>query len=193
MGKGRLEAFSDGVIAIIITIMVLELHAPHSPELSALLEIAPSFLAYVLSFIYVAIYWNNHHHMMHAIQRIDGGVLWANNALLFSLSLVPFASAWVGDTNFAAVPLALYGLVMMLPGTTYFVLTRQLIRVNGPDCLLAKATGSNVKEWLSLVLYALGIGLTFAVPLAGFACYVLVAIMWLIPDRRIARALVAKQ
>jgi uncharacterized membrane protein len=187
MDKGRLEAFSDGVIAVIITIMVLELHAPHEATLGALVEVAHPFFAYVLSFIYIGIYWNNHHHMFQAVERVNGSVLWANNFLLFTLSLVPFATNWMGETEFALVPTVIYGVVMFLPGTAYFVLSMALIKLHGPDSTLARATGAGIKEWLSLVLYALGIAGAFINPYIGFGFYLAVAAMWLIPDRRIER------
>ena len=189
MDKGRLEAFSDGVIAVIITIMVLELHPPHEASFEALLEIAHPFFAYVLSFVYVAIYWNNHHHMLQAVERVNGRVLWANNFLLFTLSLVPFATAWMGDTDFALVPTIVYGVVMCLPGTAYFVLARELVRVNGPDSTLAQAMGGGTKEWLSLVVYVVGIAGAFIHPYIAFGFFIAVAVMWLIPDRRIEKRL----
>lgn len=187
IGKGRLEAFSDGVIAVIITIMVLELHPPHEASLEALLEVAHPFFAYVLSFIYVAIYWNNHHHMFQTVEHVNGRVLWANNFLLFTLSLVPFATAWMGDTEFALVPTIVYGVVMFLPGTGYFLLARELVKLHGPDSTLAKAMGGGIKEWMSLVLYAAGIAGAFVHPYVGFALYMAVAVMWFVPDRRIER------
>ena len=187
MDKGRLEAFSDGVIAVIITIMVLELHAPHEATLGALVEVAHPFFAYVLSFIYIGIYWNNHHHMFQAVERVNGSVLWANNFLLFTLSLVPFATNWMGETEFALIPTVIYGVVMFLPGTAYFVLSMALIKLHGPDSTLARATGAGIKEWMSLVLYALGIAGAFINPYIGFGFYLAVAAMWLIPDRRIER------
>ena len=189
MGKGRLEAFSDGVIAVIITIMVLELHAPHEPTLAALLELAHPFFAYVLSFVYLAIYWNNHHHMFQSVKRVDGRVLWADNLLLFTLSIVPFATAWMGDTDFALLPTIVYGVVMFLPGTAYFVLSRELVRLHGADSTLARAMGAGIKEWASLVLYVLGIAAAFIHPYLGFAFYIAVAVMWFIPDRRIEQRL----
>jgi uncharacterized membrane protein len=189
MGKGRLEAFSDGVIAVIITIMVLELHAPHEPTLEALLELAHPFFAYVLSFAYVAIYWNNHHHMFQSVKRVDGRVLWANNLLLFTLSIVPFATAWMGDTDFALLPTIVYGVVMFLPGTAYFILSRELVRLHGADSTLARAMGAGLKEWASLVLYVMGIAAAFVHPYLGFAFYIAVAVMWFIPDRRIEQRL----
>jgi len=185
--KGRLEAFSDGVIAVIITIMVLELHPPHEASLAALQELVHPFFAYVLSFIYTGIYWNNHHHLFQTVERVDGRVLWANNALLFTLSLVPFATSWMGETDFALWPTVVYGVVLFLPGAAYGILTGALIKLHGPDSPLSRAVGAGYKEWLSLILYALGIGGAFINPYIGFAFYLSVAAMWLIPDRRIER------
>ena len=185
MEKGRLEAFSDGVIAVIITIMVLELHAPHEASLSALLEVAHPFLAYVLSFVYVAIYWNNHHHLFQTVERVNGKVLWANNLLLFCLSLVPFVTNWVGDTDFAFWPMVTYGVALFLPGAAYGILTRALLDLHGADSTIARAVGAGYKEWLSLVLYALGIAGAFIHPYVAFAFYMAVAAMWFVPDRRI--------
>ena len=187
MNKGRVEAFSDGVIAVIITIMVLELHPPHEPTLAALLELAHPFFAYALSFIYLGIYWNNHHHMFQVVEHVNGRVLWANNLLLFCLSLVPFAAAWMGDTDFALVPTIAYGVVILLPGIAYLVLATALVDLHGRDSTLARAMGRGVKEWLSLVLYALGIAGAFVHPYVAFGFYLAVAAMWFIPDRRIER------
>ena len=187
MGKGRLEAFSDGVIAIIITIMVLELHVPHEPTWGALLGVGHSFAAYVLSFIYIGIYWNNHHHMFQAVKHVNGTVLWANNFLLFCLSIVPFATNWMGDTEFALVPTVFYGLVMFMPGLAYFIVATTLVKLHGADLTLARAMGRGVKEWASLVLYVLGIAGAFIHPLIGFGFYLSVAVLWLVPDRRIER------
>lgn len=193
MGKGRVEAFTDGVIAVIITIMVLELHAPHSADFEALLEVAPEFLAYVLSFLYVAIYWNNHHHMFQVVRRVDGGVLWANNALLFFLSLVPFTTDWMGENHFQTVPVALYGVALLLPAIAYYVLQSSIIRVEGRDRSgLAQALGADWKGKLSPVLYLLGIVLAFFLPAVSEGLYVLVALIWLIPDRRIERWLASR-
>lgn len=185
MGKGRLEASSDGVIAVIITIMVLELHAPEEPTLEALLKEAHPFFAYVLSFIYTAIYWNNHHHLFQSVSRVNGRVLWANNLLLFTLSLVPFATNWMGETDFALIPTVAYGIVLFLPGAAYGVLTGALVELHGRDSTLAQAVGAGWKEWASLVLYALGIGAAFIHPYLAFAFYMSVAAMWFVPDRRI--------
>jgi uncharacterized membrane protein len=189
VGKGRIEAFSDGVIAVIITIMVLELHAPHEATLGALLEETHPFFAYVLSFAYVAIYWNNHHHMFQAVEQVNGAVLWANNLLLFCLSLTPFATNWVGETDFALWPMVTYGVVLFLPGFAYFLLAQSLVHLQGQDSTLARAMGRGYKEWASLVLYALGIAGAFVHPYIAFAFYVSVAAMWFIPDRRIERVL----
>ena len=187
MEKDRLLAFSDGVIAIIITIMVLELQPPHAPTLAALLHVAPIFLSYVLSFAYVAIYWNNHHHMMHTVERVNGAILWANMHLLFWLSLVPFATAWVGETHGAKLPVLVYGASLLLPGVAYYILQTIIFGAHGTDHLLARALGDDWKGKLSPWLYIAGIGLAFVDPRYGLATYVLVALIWLVPDRRIER------
>ena len=192
MGKGRLEAFSDGVMAVIITIMVLELHPPHEATWSALLEIAHPFFAYVLSFVYVGIYWNNHHHMFQVVQHVDGRVLWANNFLLFCLSLVPFSTNWMGETEFALTPTVVYGLTLFLPGFAYSLLQGALLRLHGTESTLARAIGRGYKEWTSLVLYALGIAGTNNHPKNTFAFYMAVAAMWFIPDRRIEARLTSE-
>jgi uncharacterized membrane protein len=186
MGKGRLEAFSDGVIAIIITIMVLELKVPHGTELTALVPVIPVFLSYVLSFTYVGIYWNNHHHMLHATDTVCGAALWANLHLLFWLSLIPFVTAWM-DENFAPAPVALYGVVLLMSAIAYYILVRVLIRENGPESRLAKAVGKDFKGFISIVAYAVAIAATLWNPWVSLGLYVLVAIMWFIPDRRIER------
>ena len=185
MGKGRVEAFSDGVMAVIITIMVLELHPPQEPALEALAGVAHPFVAYVLSFIYVGIYWNNHHHMFQSVEHVNGQVLWANNFLLFCLSLVPFATNWMGETGFALVPTVIYGVSLFLPGLAYLVLATSLVSLHGKDSMLSRAMGRGTKEWASLVLYALGIAGAFIHPYIAFAFYMAVAAMWFIPDRRI--------
>ena len=187
--KNRLEAFSDGVIAIIITIMVLELKVPHDAELSALLALYPVFISYVLSFIYVGIYWNNHHHLLHAAQRVDGRVLWANLHLLFWLSLIPFASGWMGENHFAATPVALYGFVLLMAAIAYFILARMLIAVEGKNSTLAVALGKDYKGIISVAAYALAIPLAFVNAWLSVALYVSVAAMWFIPDRRIEKQL----
>jgi uncharacterized membrane protein len=189
MSKGRLEAFSDGVIAIIITIMVLELKVPHGSELVALGPVIPVFLSYVLSFVFVGIYWNNHHHMMHAVRTVNGRILWANLHLLFWLSLIPFATRWMGENHFAAVPVALYGLVMLMAGFAYFILSRTLVAHHGKDSALAIALGKDYKGIASLVLYVIAVLVSFVNPWIAVALYVFVAIMWFIPDRRIENAL----
>ena len=187
IGKGRLEAFSDGVIAIIITIMVLELHTPEGIDLHALLETGHVFLLYALSFIYVGIYWNNHHHLLHASHRVNGGVLWANLHLLFWLSLVPFTTRWMGESNFATIPTAIYGVSLVMPSIAYGILVKVLIAVNGKDSLVGRAIGSDLKGYVSTAIYILGIALTFWNSFAGIACYVIVALIWLVPDWRIER------
>ena len=190
MTKGRLEAFSDGVIAIIITIMVLELKVPHGAELSDLRPLAPVFLAYVLSFLYLGIYWNNHHHLLHAAQKVTGRVLWANLLLLFCLSLFPFATHWAGETGFSAVPVAAYGGVLLLAALSYTLLVRALLACHGPDSVLARAIGSDFKGNVSIACYVLGTLLAWlASPWLGLALYTVVALIWLIPDLRIERAL----
>ncbi len=189
MSKGRLEAFSDGVIAIIITIMVLELKVPHETTLAALCALAPVFLSYVLSFIYVGIYWNNHHHMFHAVERFGGAVLWANLHLLFWLSLVPFATGWLGENHLSAVPVAVYGTVLLGAAIAYAILTFALRRHHGPETAFARALGTGKKEILSIVAYAAAIALAFVAEWASLAIYIAIAIAWLIPDRRYERAL----
>jgi uncharacterized membrane protein len=189
LGKSRLEAFSDGVLAIIITIMVLELKVPHGVDAAALQPLIPIFLSYVLSFVYIGIYWNNHHHMLHATQRIGGGVLWANLHLLFWLSLVPFVTGWMGENHFDALPTALYGVVLLMAAIAYWILQRTIMAAQGPGSLLATAVGSDLKGKLSPLLYVAGIGLAFVDARLGGGLYVLVALMWLVPDRRIERAL----
>lgn len=191
MVKGRLEAFSDGVIAILITIMVLELKVPHSPDLAALRELLPTFLSYILSFVYLAIYWNNHHHMLQVTKHVAGPILWANSHLLFWLSLVPFVTAWVGENEFARIPMAVYGVVLLMSGFSYWVLQNTIIRNEGPNSVLAHAVGKDVKGKASPLLYILGIVGSLISPWIGGAFYVGVAIMWLIPDRRIERQVIA--
>ena len=194
MTKGRLEAFSDGVVAIIITIMVLELKVPHGEDLESLRPLAPVFLAYVLSFLYVGIYWNNHHHLLHAVRHVDGRILWTNLHLLFWLSLFPFANHWVGETHFAPWPLAAYGFVLLMAGFAYSFLVRALVRRHGEDSVIARAIGSDLKGNLSLVAYVIGIAtaaLGFRWP--AFLIYCAVALWWFIPDLRIVRALERKE
>ncbi|MFN6568594.1 TMEM175 family protein [Dendronalium sp. ChiSLP03b] len=189
MGKGRLEAFSDGVLAIIITIMVLELKVPHGTDLAVLRPLIPVFLSYVLSFIFLGIYWNNHHHLLQAIRHVNGRILWANLHLLFWLSLIPFVTAWMGENHFAALPVALYGTVLLLAAFAYFILTRALISHHGKDSAIAIAVGGDFKGKVSVVLYALAIPLAFVNSWLACALYILVAIVWLIPDRRIEKTL----
>jgi uncharacterized membrane protein len=185
MTRNRLEAFSDGVIAILITIMVLELTIPHRDDLAALRELWPVFLSYVISFVYLAIYWNNHHHVLYLTERVTGGVLWANMHLLFWLSLVPFTTAWMGENSFSRTPTAVYGVVLLMAAVAYYILVRSIIRSQGKDSLLARAIGGDVKGKISLVFYAAAIPLAVVVPWAALGIYMLVAAIWLIPDRRI--------
>ena len=186
MGTGRLEAFSDGVIAIIITIMVLELRVPSGDDVAALRALLPLLGSYVLSFVYVAIYWNNHHHLLHACERINGAIMWANMHLLFWLSLVPFVTAWAGNNRDASLPAALYGVVLLMAGIAYVILEWQMVRENGPQSLLAEAVGRDRKGTLSLVGYAAAIALAFVSPRLAELTYALIAVMWIVPDRRIA-------
>ena len=189
MHKSRLEAFSDGVLAIIITIMVLEIKVPHGDTVDALRPLLPVLSSYVLSFIYVGIYWNNHHHLFQAARKVNGRVLWANLHLLFWLSLLPFASGWMGENRFAALPVALYGAILLMAGLAYWLLSRAIIQADGPDSLLAKAIGRDRKGNVSVAVYLLAIPLTFLHEWIAEAIYVGVALLWLIPDRRIERAL----
>src|SRR5690242_16593837 len=193
MSKGRLEAFSDGVIAIIITIMVLEMKVPHGDGLEELVPLLPVFFSYVLSFVYVGIYWNNHHHMLHACTVVTGPILWANLHLLFWLSLIPFATGWMGENHFAAAPTALYGANLLLAAIAYWLLQQRIIALQGKESLLKKAVGHDWKGKLSPVLYALAIAAAFWIPQVSQTLYVLVALMWLIPDRRIEHALIEKE
>ncbi len=193
MGTGRLEAFSDGVIAIIITIMVLELKVPHGEQLASLLPLVPVVLSYVLSFIYVGIYWNNHHHMLQASSKVTGAVLWANLHFLFWLSLFPFVTGWMGENHFAPVPSALYGVVLLMAATAYWVLQRTIIASEGPASVLKNAVGRDWKARLSLVFYLLAIAATFWFSWLAQALYVAVAILWLVPDRRIEHALAHRE
>jgi uncharacterized membrane protein len=193
MGKGRLEAFSDGVLAIIITIMVLELKVPHGSEFEDLQPLVPVFLSYVLSFVYLGIYWNNHHHMLHATRQVSGAMLWANLHLLFWLSLVPFVTGWMGENHFAAAPTALYGLVLLMAASAYWLLQFTILVSHGRDSLLALAVGADLKGKISPVFYLVAIAASFFNQWFADALYVLVALMWLVPDRRIERALAQTQ
>jgi uncharacterized membrane protein len=189
MSKDRLEAFSDGVIAILITIMVLELRTPHGTTWAALREDLPVLLAYVLSFVNIGIYWNNHHHMMAAVSRVSGMTLWANQHLLFWLSLIPVATAWMSENHFPPIPVAAYGIVLLAASLAYYILQAALLRIEGDSSVLAAAIGTDVKGRASNLMYGLGIGLSFADRWLGIAVYTAVALMWLIPDRRVERAL----
>ena len=187
MTRNRLEAFSDGVIAIIITIMVLELRTPHDARLSALRPLLPVFLSYTLSFVFVGIYWTNHHHLMQAVENVSGGVLWANLHLLFWLSLTPFVTAWIGESRFAPWPVALYGIVLVLSGVAYYILTRALLSIHARDSVLATALGRDFKGKISIVINLTAVPLAFVRPWLACAFYVFVALIWLVPDRRIER------
>jgi uncharacterized membrane protein len=191
MGTGRLEAFSDGVLAIIITIMVLELKVPHQATWHAFRhDTMTGLLVYLLSFVYIGIYWNNHHHMLQLTSRVSGGVLWANLHMLFWLSLLPFSTKWMGEDGFEQVPVIVYGVNLVLAGVAYFVLERRIIRVEGPDSTLHQAVGRGYKELLSPPLYVVGIAATFLDPWLGMACYFAAALIWLVPDRRLERLVV---
>ena len=193
MSKTRLEAFSDGVLAIIITILVLELKVPHGETFAALKPLLPVFLAYVLSFVYVGIYWNNHHHMLHVTQHVSGAILWANLHLLFWLSLFPFVTGWMGENHFTVLPTALYGVVLLMAAVAYWILQQTIIARHGGESLLAKAVGRDLKGKLSPVLYVIAIFAAFIAPWVAGALYVLVAVLWLVPDRRIERALAVRK
>jgi uncharacterized membrane protein len=184
-----MEAFSDGVIAIIITIMVLELRVPHEANLAAMRPLAPVFLSYLLSFVFIGIYWSNHHHLLHAVKQVDGRILWANLHLLFWLSLVPFVTAWMGENHFARVPVAVYGMVLLAASIAYYILTRALIALHGETSALATAVGRDFKGQISTVIYLVAVPIALWKRWLGFAMYVLVAIMWLTPDRRIEKTL----
>lgn len=189
MHKGRLEAFSDAVIAIALTIMVLELKVPHGEEWEALLPLAPIFLSYVLSFVYLGIYWNNHHHMLQGVTHVDGAVLWANMHLLFWLSLTPFVTGWMGENHFTTLPVAVYGFDLLMCAVAYTILVRSLLRLHGRDSKFAQAIGSDFKGWVSLACYIAAIPIAFALPWISMALYVFVALVWLVPDRRFERVL----
>ena len=187
METNRLEAFSDGVVAIIITIMVLELKVPHSPDLNALRPLLPVFLTYLLSFVYVGIYWNNHHHLLRVCHRINGGIMWANLHLLFWLSLFPFVTGWAGENEFQPLPSALYGAVLFMGAIAYYILQNLIVAAEGPSSRLAQALGSDWKGKLSLLLYPTAIGMSFVSPIVAGGIYIAVALMWFIPDRRLVR------
>jgi uncharacterized membrane protein len=189
MNKGRIEAFSDGVIAIIITIMVLELKTPHSTTLQALRPLLPTALSYVLSFVYVGIYWNNHHHLFHAVKQVRGGVLWANLHLLFWLSVIPFVTSWMGENHFAQWPVIMYGVVLLMNALAFILLSKLLVIQAGPDSTLAKAVGKDRKGAISLSIYVVSVAVAFVNPSVSLALYTLVAVIWFIPDRRIERVL----
>jgi uncharacterized membrane protein len=189
MTKSRIEAFSDGVLAIIITIMVLELRAPHAPSFAALLPVLPTLIGYAVSYVFVGIYWNNHHHLFQAVQRVDGRVLWANLHLLFWLSLFPFILSWIADSQFAALPIAAYGIVLLMAGVAYYILAHTLAHLHGRDSTIAAALGSDVKGKTSLVIYLVAIPLAFVRVELAELLYVSVAVMWLVPDRRIEKRL----
>ena len=192
MEKNRLEAFSDGVIAIIITIMVLELKVPHGADLAALLPLGPVFFSYLLSFIYIGIYWNNHHHLMQAVKKISGGVLWANLHLLFWLSLVPFATAWMGENGFQPLPVGIYGVLLLMSGVAYYILAQVLVGIHGEGSVIAKAIGSDRKGKVSVFLYTIAIGASFFQSWIAYIIYIGVAVMWLIPDSRIEKTIAMK-
>lgn len=193
MSKTRLEAFSDGVIAIVITVMVLELRAPRTTDLAALRPLVPVFLAYVLSFVNLGIYWNNHHHMLNAVRKVDGTVLWANLHLLFWLSLFPFTTAWLGENHAVAVPAATYGVVALFAAIAYALLQRRLIALEGPRSTLALAVGGDLKGRLSPFVYAVGVGMAFVQPWVSIGLYASVALLWLVPDRRVERQLASRE
>jgi uncharacterized membrane protein len=193
MGKNRLEAFSDGVIAIIITIMVLELKVPHGDGIAALLPLVPVLLSYVLSFVYLGIYWNNHHHMLHASQTVTGSVLWANLHLLFWLSLIPFTTGWMGENHFATLPAAAYGFVLLMAAIAYWILQQRIIASEGEGSILKRAIGNDWKGKLSPLLYVAAMVLAFVSSWVAVAIYALVAVMWVVPDRRIERMLTGKE
>ena len=187
MNKGRMEAFSDGVLAIIITIMVLEIKVPHGKDFKDLIPLIPIFLSYILSFLYIGIYWNNHHHMMQTVKKVNGNILWANLHLLFWLSLIPFVTGWIGENSFAQKPMALYGFILLMAAIAYYILQLQLVRAHGIDSVLAKAIGKDVKGKISPILYVAGIAFSWINTWISGALFVFVALMWLIPDKRIEK------
>ena len=188
MTKNRLEGFSDGVLAVIITIMVLEMKVPLGADLAALVPLLPVFTSYVLSFVFVGVYWNNHHHLLHAANHVTGGILWANLHMLFWLSLIPFVTGWMGQNNFAGLPVALYGFVQLMAGFAFFILAQSLVATHGRDSTLGRAIGRDFKGKASLVIYLVAVPLAFVSPLVAFVLYVAVAVVWIVPDRRIERA-----
>ena len=192
MTKSRMEAFSDGVIAVIITIMVLEMRAPAGSDLSALKPLIPVFLSYVMSFAFLGIYWNNHHHMLQAVRSVNGPILWANSHLLFWLSLTPFVTNWMGETHFARWPVMVYGVVLLLAGIAYYILARTLVAHHGPESALAAALGSDFKGRISIVIYLVAIAASFVAPWTSYTLYAVVALMWLIPDRRFEKVLLGQ-
>ena len=187
MEKDRLLAFSDGVIAIIITIMVLELKVPHGSEWADLAKLLPVFFSYILSFLYVAIYWTNHHHMMHTVTKVSGGILWANTHLLFWLSLIPFATGWMGENQFAPLPVAVYGVALLMPAAAYAILQFAIVKTEGPGSILARVFGFDIKGKISVLFYIAGIAVAFIQPMIAFGLYCVVALMWLVPERRIEK------
>jgi uncharacterized membrane protein len=193
MGKGRVEAFSDGVIAIIITVMLLEIKIPHGDQIISLRPIVPVFISYILSFIYLGIYWNNHHHMLHSVQHVNGKVLWANTHLLFWLSLIPLGTGWMGENNFTKWPVILYGSILLMCGVAYYILAHQLVKLHGKDSTIGAAIGRDKKGKLSVVIYAFAIALSLMNPWIGMALYTFVAAMWIIPDKRIEKKLMSQQ
>ncbi len=192
MAKGRVEAFSDGVMAIIITIMVLEIKVPHGTTIGVLTPLIPKIVSYILSFIYIGIYWNNHHHMMHTIQHVNGKVLWANMHLLFWLSLIPFATGWMGENGFATLPVALYGFVLLMCGVAYYILAQSLIHLHGKDSTIAAAIGKDKKGMISVIIYVVAVGTCFIHPVISMALYTIVTAIWIIPDKRIEKKLEAE-
>lgn len=192
MGKGRLEAFSDGVIAIILTIMVLEMKVPHEGTIESIVHLIPVFVSYVLSFIYIGIYWSNHHHMLHAVQSVNGSILWANLHLLFWLSLIPFVTGWMGENHFSTWPVAFYGIVLFMNAIAYTILSMTLVRHHGKDSVLSRALGKDVKGKISLACYFIAVAISFYNSSISFGLYILVACIWIIPDRRIERRLIAE-
>jgi TMEM175 potassium channel family protein len=193
MKTNRLEAFSDGVLAIIITITVLEMKVPHGDSIESLIPIYPVFLSYLLSFVFLGIYWNNHHHMLHAVQKVTGPILWANLHLLFWLSLIPFTTGWLGENHQASAPMAVYGAVLLMAGIAYYILQQIIIASQGEGSLLKKAVGSGWKGKLSLVLYAAGVGLSYVMSALSLSIFVIVALIWIIPDKRIEKALMSEE